>query len=642
MKKTKQLVALVILVAVLMAALGGCAGKKAPAATVADPVPEDFKGLVLKVASGCTLFLYTELDEGEVVPASQTYETEEYTYYCFDGIMGTFRYKVSGSGRYTVTQGLTLTQEESQQKTVLDVTPSQYTGNGWEPKEMHYYSREALQDCFANDLELWPEYAELLTSPWYTQEHNDHQITTQTQMTEYLASLDDGEDDMYIFSAGKSTVYRHDIPLVIFTKADLSGAATTLEAAEAMGQDKPTVLYRCQMHGNEPAGGEAALAMIGWLDSTLGAELLDKINICIIPRQNPDGAQNYERTVMGGIDPNRDSLRLDTQEIKGYTEVINALEPEMIIDGHEYKHSPTSKTIGGGDIMLGLGYTPVNSDAFRQFNHALSDEIFGALAEQKLDYCYYSGTVTSANANVSRAYASMQGTVFVLLETRGIGNGLTMYNRRIVSHLVSTESVLRYAAENADRLQQTVDAERQMIVDQGAVYNTKNTVHLDLKTAEDLTLQHTARSHDQITGVATEKLTIPKVYTVIARERVAPTAYVIPAENSERVLRLMDLHGIAYTYIPEGSTVKLQQYVAGESVTLTEEKSVTFPGGAYVFCRNQVKGVILSMLMEPDVDDLAEQKGTLVQQGLISASDGMYPIYRYIHDLDSNGFIAYQ
>jgi hypothetical protein len=236
----------------------------------------------------------------------------------------------------------------------------------------------------------------------------------------------------------------------------------------------------------------------------------------------------------------------------------------------------------------------------------------------------------------------MQGTVFVLLETRGIGNGLTMYVRRIVSHLASTQAVLRYAAENADYLQQTVDAERQMIIDKGAVYDTKDTVHLDLKSAEDITLQHTARSHDQITGVATEKTTIPTVYTAIARERVAPTAYVVPAESGEQVRKLMDLHGIEYQFIPAGSTVKLQQYVAGETVTLSPESSVTFPEGAYVFCKNQVRGIILSMLMEPDVDDVSEQKGTLVQQGLLSAKDGKFPIYRYIHDLNADGFIDYR
>lgn len=636
----KRFLSIAVALLTVVSLLGGCGGGETAAA--ADPVPEDFEGLVLKAATGCSVFLHTELADGEVIPTSQVYETEEYKYYCFTGLTGTYRYKVNGAGRYTVTQGIVLSQEDGQQKTVIDVTPGKCDNQGWEPKEIHLYSNKALDDCFASAPDMWPDYAPLLTSPWYTEAHNDHQITTQTQMTDYLQGLDDADDDMYLYSAGKSSVYRHDIPLVIFTKTDLSGAKDTAEAAAAMGQDKPTVLYRCQMHGNEPAAGEAALAMIKWLDSSLGEALLDQINICVIPRQSPDGAQNFERLVMGGIDPNRDSLRLDTQEIKGYTETVLLLEPELIIDGHEYKNSPGSKTLGGGDIMLGLGYTPMNTDTFRQFNHEISDRIFGALEGQQLDYCYYTNYVNSPNANVSRGYASMQGTLFVLLETRGIGNGLSMYDRRIVSQLVSAEALLRFAAENADRLQQTVDAERQMIIDKGAVYDVEDKIHLDLGSAEDITLQHTGRSHDQITGVATEKNLIPKVYSAINRERVAPTAYVIPAENSDRVLKLMDLHGIEYTFIPEGSTVRLQQYVAGETVTLTDEKSVTFPEGAYVFCKNQVRGYILSMLMEPDVDDLAEQKGTLVQQGLLTAAEGKYPIYRYVHDLNSEGFIDYR
>lgn len=639
----KRLFALLLLAAVTVSLLAGCkkdAGSDAKAA--ADPVPADFQGLVLKAPSDVSVFLYTEFDDGEVIPTSQVYEAEGMKYYCFTGLMGAFRYKVSGAGRYSITQNLVMTQEKNERKTLIDVTPGECDGAGWEPKEMNFYSDEMLQDCFASAPELWPDYAPLLTSPWYTEEHNDHQITTQTQMTDFLQALDDTDDDLYIFSAGTSSVYRHDIPLVIFTQTDLSAATNTEEAATAMGQDKPTVLYRCQMHGNEPAAGEAALAMIKWLDSGLGDELLDKINICVIPRQSPDGAQNFERLIMGGVDPNRDSLRLKTQEIKDYTKTVLQLEPELIIDGHEYKNATTAKTLGGGDIMLGLGYTPMNTDTFRGFNQEIADEIFGALAQQKLDYCYYSNCVNSVNANLSRGYASMQGTMFVLLESRGIGNGLTMYDRRIVSQLVSAEALLRFVAENADRLQQTVDAERQMIIDKGAVYDADDTVHLDISSGEDISLQHTGRSHDQMTGVATEKNTIPKVYTAIDRERVAPTAYVIPAEGSENVRTLMDMHGIDYTFIPEGSTVQLQQYVAGETVTLTEEKSVTFPGGAYVFCKNQVRGYILSVLMEPDVDDVAEQYGTLVQQGLLTATDGMYPIYRYIHDLNSEGFIDYR
>jgi hypothetical protein len=42
------------------------------------------------------------------------------------------------------------------------------------------------------------------------------------------------------------------------------------------------------------------------------------------------------------------------------------------------------------------------------------------------------------------------------------------------------------------------------------------------------------------------------------------------------------------------------------------------------------------------VDDVAEQMGTMVQQGMIHGTGGVYPIYRYIHDLNAEGFIDYK
>ena len=616
----------------------------APTLETEEPRPE-FKGLVLKAAKGVFVSLHSEFADGTTIEPSEVYTYGEDTYYCYSGLMGAFRYKASGGGYYTVTKNLVMTQEKNETETLVDVTPGKKSGEGWEPATIETYTDEILSGSFSDDLSQWPEYAKLLTTPWYTQPHGEQQMTTQAQLESYLASLDDADDDMYIYSAGTSALYRHDIPMVIFTQTDLSSAQNADEAAALLGQDKPTVMYRAQMHGNEPAGGEGALAIIGWLDSTLGAELLDKINICVIPRQNPDGAQNYERTVMGNIDPNRDSMRLKTPEIIEFTRICQLLEPELIIDGHEYNAQSEKQTLSGGDILVGVGYTNENTDAFRAMGLDMAAEVFDSMAENGLDYRYYSNYVNSINANISRGYWSLQGTQFILLETRGIGCGLDAYNRRVISHLISTEVLLRYAADNAEQLQENVDAERQNITAQGSVYRQEQVIVLDGSAVEDISLRHPGRKHDQLTGTATDTVTTPKVYSGVKRSRIAPTAYVIPAGEgfTESVVKLMARHSIDYTFIPAGSSVRLQQYTGnGTEASLTEEKTVTFPNGAYVFCRNQVQGNVLSMLMEPDVTEMEEQKGTLVQQSMILPTGDTLPIYRYIHDLNADGFIDYR
>ena len=644
--------------AVLMLSLTACGAKEetevAQTETQAQTqIPEtepeetrpEFKGLVLKAASDVYVTLYTEFEEGTVIAPTETYTHGDAQYFYYYGIVGPCRYVAKGAGYYTVTKNLTVTQEDNEKETLIDVTPGKMAGTGWEPSSYTGYTSQLLEGPYNSDLSQWPEYAELMTSPWFTADNPDHQITTQEQMEAYLQSLDDLDDRMYLYSAGKSAIYQHDIPIAVFTTTDLSSATNIDEAAALLDPEKPLILYRSQMHGNEPAGGEAALVMINWLDGELGEELLDKVNICVIPRQNPDGAQKYIRTVMGDIDPNRDSLRLQTPEIIEFTRVTNLLNPELIIDGHEYNAQTSNKTMGSGELLVGVGFTNDNTDAFRDLGLDLSRAAFDAVEAGGMDYRYYTNYVNSVNASVSRCYWSLQGTQFILLETRGIGCGLEMYNRRIVCHVMATEALMRYAAENADALQTTVEQERQSIIEKGALYRNETQVGLDYTAVEDPSLQHGGYKHDQITGTSTQTLMTPKVYSTAKRTRVAPTAYVIPAGESfsENVIKLMEKHGIAYTFIPEGSRVRLQQYTGTvEEAGLTEETTVTFPNGAYVFCRNQVGGQILSMLMEPDVDDLEDTKGTIAQSGVIWATDNTFPIYRYIHDLNESGFIDYQ
>ena len=635
----------ILLCLVMILGMCACGGEETAEETTAqtEEPRKSYQGLVLKAAPDITVTLMSEFEEGVVIEPSDTYTYGDEIYYCYSNLMGALRYTAKGKGYYTVTKNLVMTQEKNEVETLIDVTPGKLS-DGWEPKSYSSYTDEILNGSFGSDLSLWPEYAALMTSPWYTQPHGDQQITTQQQMEDYLQSLDGADDQMYLFSAGASAKYNYNIPMAIFTTTDLSSAKTVDDAAALMGQDKPTVVYRAQMHGNEPAGGEAALVMIGWLDSALGAELLDKINICVIPRQNPDGARNYVRTVLGDKDPNRDSLQMRTQEIVEFTRICLLLDPELIIDGHEYNANVEDATLGTGDLLVGVGFTNENSDAFRALGMALADQSIQAVTANGLDYRYYSNYVNSVNANISRTYWSMQGTQFVLLETRGIGCGLDAYNRRIMTHVVATEALLRYVAANADAVQTNVTNERQRIMDQGNVYSTDQILVLDYSAVEDLSLRHTGRKHDQLTGTTKDATYTPKVYSSIVRYRMAPTAYVIPAGESytETVLKLMNRHNIAYTFIPAGSRVRLQQYLGnGDEATLTDEMTVTFPAGAYVFCRNQVQGNILSMLMEPDVTELAEQNGTLIQQGLITPSDGKIPIYRYIHDLTADGMISY-
>lgn len=61
--------------------------------------------------------------------------------------------------------------------------------------------------------------------------------------------------------------------------------------------DKPAVMIITQQHGNEPHGTEAAVNLIQRLASggALSRRVLDNLQVLIVPRVNPDGAERFSR-----------------------------------------------------------------------------------------------------------------------------------------------------------------------------------------------------------------------------------------------------------------------------------------------------------------------------------------------------------
>ena len=611
-----------------------------------------FKGLVVRADNGVTVNLYSgyKPDTGTKQTPTFKVEGETQTSYYYAGIAtGAYRCVTSRTGYYKLTKNIYMSAAEVANCTEHIVVMNPRAGgtatDTWEPSSYHDHTDEVLAlEAYNADISQWPEYDDVFTTPWFTEAHANQQITTQAQAESFLNKLDEENDNMYIFSIGKSAIYGHDVWAVFFTEADLSSAKNYEEAVELMGQDKPAVLYRAQIHGNEPAAGEGALAVVQQMTGTYGTEILENINVIIVPRASPDGAREFKRTIINGIDPNRDMLRLESQEITDYVKLYNAVKPELVIDGHEYDGYINSTYHWDSDVTVGLHYTGNNTDAYADKNMELAHGIFDAMTENGLTYNYYGSRVNSYNnTSVSRPYFGQQGALSILLETRGNGAGLVSYARRIISHVISVEYLLSYVSDNADAVQQLVDNERQQIVDKGTTYREDDKVYLNIETnpctEEKLDLNRVYQD-------GTEKIVslTPSIVNNVKRSRIAPTAYVIPAGATftQQVLELMDKQGIAYRFIPAGATVMLRQYTGTVTEAgLTEEKAVTFGTGAYVFTMNQIPAYILSHLMEPDVEDVAENAGTLVQQGIITPVNGYFPIYRYCYDLNAAGFINY-
>ena len=405
-----------------------------------------------------------------------------------------------------------------------------------------------------------------------------------------------------------------------------------------------TIHYQGQMHGNEPAGGEAVLAMMLKLSGDYGDDVLDTVNIYCIPRLNPDGAQKDKRVgPTTELDMNRDFLLATNIETVHLHNITNLFKPTVMIDSHEYTVETDFTSESWKDLLISPGFNPTSGEDFKNLGITMTQNAFATAKSQGLSYNYYTSIVNSKSAYVGRNYAALEGTLFFLIESRGIYFGTELYERRVVGHLITATSFIDYIVENADTVRSIVDGEKQRIIECGKTYEEEEVLVLASSATNHPELNIATTTYNTATGVGKSGTFAITVIDQIDRSRPAPTAYVIPAGESwtQKVLDLMDLHTIEYTYAPAGSAIMLQGYTGTtEEADLTDEMLVAFTDGAYIFTMDQEEGKILAMLMEPDVTDISAGASTLAMAGIIPKVGDSFPIYRYIHDLNEDGSVT--
>lgn len=237
----------------------------------------------------------------------------------------------------------------------------------------------------------------------------------------------------------------------------------------------PTVLLVGQQHGDEPAGSEALLVIAQRLARGPLEALLDRVNVIVLPRANPDGAQERRRATASGIDVNRDHLLLKTPEAQAQATLVRDYRPVVVVDAHEYtvvgRYLEKFNAVQRYDALVQYA-TTANVPEFvtRAAEEWFRRPLVEALKAQGLSSQWYYTTSTDiADRKVSmggvqpdtgRNVNGLRNAVSLLLETRGVGIGRAHLKRRVQTHVVALESVLRStAARSTDlmKLRQFVD-----------------------------------------------------------------------------------------------------------------------------------------------------------------------------------------
>ena len=576
---------------------------------------------------------------------------------------GTYSYWVRGDGYYNVCKIFNVTQKDLDAGSLkLEVETGKMAYTGYEPTSPNLanvpenydqgardsllilWSDEVLDEYFSTDtLKNFKEY----DTPFFTKDRADHQFTTQDEMMSYLTAKDQAEEDMYLYSLGKTPAYQYDMPIAVFTETDLSSAKSLEEAGELVSDNcKLTVWIQSQIHPNEPAAGEGALVMVSDLCGSYGEEVLDDVNVIVIPRINPDGSYLFTRSTYQGFDMNRDHMALKAPELAYLHTAYQYFMPEVVMDGHEFTFYGVTEDgyMKNADDMQSTPASSLNNDPLvNQLAEEAVDGLHKNATDSGLRVYHYGTTV---NNPIGRAYYGLYNSISILVETRGIGAGSTNFARRVYSQQNAAHSIIDYAVANDDAINKAVADARAQVAEDGKVFDAEDTVILQQvasgKTQSPTTLtryQYNMDGSDAKTSSATLSMN-----DTVVRSRIRPTAYVIPKDipNAEKILYILQNQGAEYYELELGSTAELKQYYyvgeytynekkAGFTADLRDAAKVTFEKGAYVIPMDQVSGNVIAMIMEPDVNDSNGYDGTLVQYGVVSYDETTknFPIYRY-------------
>ncbi|MBD1380507.1 M14 family metallopeptidase [Metabacillus arenae] len=495
---------------------------------------------------------------------------------------------------------------------------------------------------------LYPEIEVSDDTPAFTRE--GEAFTSQEEMLAYIEKLDSKSPYLTVKTIGKSQEGR-EIPALYFTKDK--------EIKSSFLSRKPIVWVQSQIHGNEPASGESILAIANRLTGDLGDEVLDEINIIVVPRVNPDGSYGFKRQLANGLDGNRDHVKLESPEVQAVHEEFNRYSPEVVIDAHEYSvYSSAFDSFGDEGL---LKYHDILLQSGRNLNipkkiRSLSDRLFVNPTIKELESNGYSGEIYytsgldddgdieviegSTESRIGRNSFGLHPSFSFLVESRGIGIGREDFARRVNAQISTHEKLLRQTADHARQVKSLVTVERAKLIKKGLVPNDNDQIIVNSENKEipNQTLEMVDIASGTVQDIPVTYFSATDAKPLLTRER--PTAYLVKPGNEEVAAKLkkqgvkgfklpkdLKLPAEAFTVTSRENTGEYEGKQLVEVQTELVKKEVVFPKGSYIFLTAQVQSNLLSLSLEPESVD------SYVTFGYIPSKVGEeLPVYRFSID----------
>ena len=514
-----------------------------------------------------------------------------------------------------------------------------YAEKSYMETSAYFMNDEIIDNYFTMDGYPRPD------TPSFTNHADDNRtFQSNAEICAYLEALDETCDYMHIYYPFPQSAYGNKYPVVLFTKDEIPQDATFDEVGEIVrgGGIREIMMVTGGVHGNEPSGIESQLVYAKALAGQYGANLFanDKFGaVVIIPCVSVDNYQRLARQYLydaalpyaEGINPQRNLMALQRDGTQNQVYVYKTFMPTVYIDNHEdfstIKIDTTDWSISYTqnaslshfedvairysalqnsplvdiDTVIG-GHTP----AADQVGMDMQMEAIGNLSSMGLRAGVY--YVSNTMPNTSWPYAKARGSYGFLIETMRIRSGKTRYERAVFAQSEAIKALTDAVAARAGELAQNVYDGRQ-----AAIVNSfdENRVFAKKTTYTGRTYFTYPRMTVYIDGTVKDEAVMIKMgqHDTVSDFVSIPTAYVLPADEAdiEKILQLLDMHGIRYIKIRPGSALTLRKYggldtvnTNNEAVTLGAAEEVTFENGAYVIPTNTPDSYLIAYLFEPD------------------------------------------
>ncbi len=436
--------------------------------------------------------------------------------------------------------------------------------------------------------------------------------TTHAEVVAFLEEVDRASDQVVVRNLGYSDQGRT-LPAVFM------GAPPPVSPGGGAHGDRPTILVLGATHGNERSGKEGGLQFIRELALGEGRELLERVNVIVVPLLNPDGSAVARRENSRGYDLNRDWIVAETPEVSAVLEqLVLPYRPDVFVDVHNGGSYPYHLT---WQATLDPSADP---DLVALARGPMYEAVRSHLRDREMSMYWYSGPAWDEDAGTwywrtteplprkQHSYGGLQDMVALLFEVPG-------RHAPEVGAAAVREGLLaltRFVADEGEAVRSVVEEARRRTRLAGP-----GVVHLELAPAPrpGIELFHVLRPAPEGNGEVSVLVSgEDRTLYLPVRSRPAPWAYAIEP-GLHGVVALLARHGIEVETLDTALEVWVEGYgVAGFSrepvayqnhrmldisVELRPGRVVTLPQGTHLVRTAQPGGRLAAQLLEPDAVD---------------------------------------